>query len=124
MRFLADMGVSERVVEWLRANGHEAVHLREERLHRLPDEDIFAKAIQEKRVILTWDLDFGEILALSKRHTVSAIVFRLSNTRSTNVIRRLARVLAESSQDLEDGAIIAVEEGRHRIRLLPLGRQR
>jgi predicted nuclease of predicted toxin-antitoxin system len=124
MRFLADMGVSERVVEWLRANGHEALHLREEQLHRLPDEDIFSKAIREKRVILTWDLDFGEILALSKGHTVSAVVFRLSNTRSANVTRRLARVLTDSSQDLEDGAIVAVEEGRHRIRLLPLGRKR
>jgi predicted nuclease of predicted toxin-antitoxin system len=30
MRFLADMGVSERVVEWLRTNGHDAVHLRDE----------------------------------------------------------------------------------------------
>src|SRR5258706_13246619 len=105
MRFLADMGVSGHVVEWLRVNGHEAVHLREERLHRLPDEDIFTKVIHEKRVILTWDLDFGEILALSKSHTVSAIVFRLFNPRSTNV-RRLTRVLAESTQDLEDGAII------------------
>jgi predicted nuclease of predicted toxin-antitoxin system len=31
MRFLADMGVSWQVVEWLRDNGHDAVHLRDER---------------------------------------------------------------------------------------------
>ena len=36
MRFLADMGVSQQVVEWLRMNGHEAVHLRDEGLQRLP----------------------------------------------------------------------------------------
>jgi predicted nuclease of predicted toxin-antitoxin system len=30
MRFLADMGVSQQVVEWLRSSGHEAVHLRNE----------------------------------------------------------------------------------------------
>jgi len=36
-RFLADMGVSPMVVEWLRSNGHDAVHLRDERLHRLPN---------------------------------------------------------------------------------------
>ncbi len=44
MRFLADMGVSQRVVEWLRETGHEAVHLREEGLQRLPDTEVFAKA--------------------------------------------------------------------------------
>ena len=30
MRFLADMGVSQRVVEWLRTQGHDAIHLRDE----------------------------------------------------------------------------------------------
>ena len=66
MRFLADMGVSIRVVEWLRNNGHDAKHLREEGLHRIPNGEIFTKAIHEDRIIITFDLDFGEIVALSK----------------------------------------------------------
>lgn len=41
MRFLADMGVSRQVVEWLHEEGHEALHLREEGLQRLPDSEIF-----------------------------------------------------------------------------------
>jgi hypothetical protein len=63
-------------------------------------------------------------VALSQTSTVSAVVFRLLNTRSAHVIARLERVLAVSAQDLQEGAIIAVEEGRHRVRLLPLGRAR
>jgi hypothetical protein len=55
---------------------------------------------------------------------VSAVIFRLHNTRPMHVIQRLERVLAESAQDLEDGAIISVEERRHRVRLLPIGRER
>ena len=90
MRFLADMGVSWRVVGWLRDNSHDATHLREQQLHRLPNGSIFAKAAAERRIILTWDLDFTEIVALSGTHVVSAVVFRLLNTRSENVIRRLA----------------------------------
>ena len=124
MRFLADMGVSQRVVRWLRDAGHDATHLRDAGLHRLLDGDIFTKAAQEQRIILTWDLDFAEILALSGSHTVSAVVFRLMNTRTDHVIRRLDRVLSESERDLSDGAIISVEESRHRVRLLPLGRER
>jgi predicted nuclease of predicted toxin-antitoxin system len=61
MRFLGDMGVSQRVVEWLRATGHEAVHLRDEGLHRLPNGDIFRKGFDEQRIVLTFDLDFGEM---------------------------------------------------------------
>ena len=61
MRFLADMGVSITTVQALRAAAHDAVHLREEGLIRLPDPDIVAKAAQEQRVVLTFDLDFGDI---------------------------------------------------------------
>ena len=98
MRFVADMGVSWRVVDWLRANGHDAIHLREQHLQRLSNGGIFLKAVDEQRVILTWDLDFTEIVALSATRLVSAVVFRLLNTRSENVIRRLARVLSESAR--------------------------
>jgi len=124
MRFLADMGVSQRVVTWLQEQGHDATHLRDEGLQKLENGEIFTKAFRESRIILTWDLDFTEILALSKTGTVSAVVFRLMNTRSTHVIERLERVLLESAQDLQEGAIVSVEGGRHRVRLLPLGRQR
>lgn len=53
MRFIADMGIAMRIVEWLRENGHDAVHLREEGLHKLSDREIFKKAASEGRIILT-----------------------------------------------------------------------
>lgn len=90
MRFLADMCVDLRIVTWLRRGGHDAIHLREEGLHRVPNGDIFAKAMAEERIILTFDLDFAEIAALSRAGKVSVIVFRLHNTRTPHVIQRLA----------------------------------
>ncbi len=79
MRFLADMGVSITTVEALRAANHDAVHLREQGLIRLPDPEIAAKAAREGRVILTFDLDFGDILAVAGSEAPSVIVFRLPN---------------------------------------------
>ena len=71
MRFLADSGVATRIVEWLRAQGHDATHLRDEGFQRMTDSDIFCKAATERRILLTFDLDFGEILALSRESGVS-----------------------------------------------------
>ena len=121
MRFLADMGISQQVVEWLRTNGHEAMHLRDEGLQRLPNGEILQKAAQEQRIVLTFDLDFGEILAASAGQIVSVILFRLRNTRSDFVVQRLASVLSSSGDDLLRGAIVVVEDGRHRVRSLPIG---
>ena len=118
MQFLADMGVDIRVVEWLRNNGHDAKHLREEGLHRMPDGEIFTKAIRENRIIMTFDLDFGEIVALSKGKKTSVILFRLHNTRTSYLLRRLSAVLKDTTKALEEGAVV-VEESRHRVRCFP-----
>ena len=89
MRFLADMGVSGGVLQWLRQTGHDAAHLRELGLHRLADKGVFERAAAEGRTILTFDLDFGEILALSSSRLVSVVLFRLNNTTTLFLIQRL-----------------------------------
>lgn len=121
MLFLADMGVGAKVVNWLRDQGHNATHLSDESLQRMPNGEIFSKAISEKRVILTFDLDFGEIAALSKGEEASVIVFRLHNTRVDNVIKRLSHVLPPVTVALEKGAVVIVEDSRYRIRSFPIG---
>jgi len=121
MRFLADMGVSHRVATWLREQGHDVVHLRDEGLHRLPNGDIFAKAARERRIVLTFDLDFGEILARARGAIVSVVLFRLNDTSTSFVIQRLERILLDAAGSLRDGAVVVVEDARHRIRRVPPG---
>ena len=108
-----------RVASWLNSHGHDATHLRDEGLQRLPNGDIFEKAIAESRVIVTFDLDFGEIVALSKGRKTGVILFRLRNTRASFVIQRLGNVISECADALARGAIVIVEETRQRIREFP-----
>ncbi len=46
MKFLADMGISPKTVLFLRSMDYEAVHLSEERLHRLEDSAILQSAMK------------------------------------------------------------------------------
>jgi predicted nuclease of predicted toxin-antitoxin system len=121
MFFLADMGVSLRVVDWLRSSGHDTIHLRDEGWQSLSNGEIIQKAIREERIVLTFDLDFGEIVAASRATSVSVVLFRLRNTRADFVIRRLKIVLGQSAQELAQGAVVLVEDERHRVRKLPIG---
>ncbi len=120
MRFLADMGVSLFTVSWLREAGHDAVHLREEGLQRLPDAEILLKARQEERIILTMDLDFGTLLAINQEPFPSVILFRLTNQRSRVVNERLAVILPQCAAALEAGALISVSDEAFRVRNLPI----
>jgi len=102
MRFLADMGVDVRIAQWLRQQAHDAKHLRDEGLHRSPNGEIFAKAVAEDRVILTFDLDFGEIAALAGGRKASVVLFRLHNTRTSH--SRRGRLWSSRNHDTAFGS--------------------
>ncbi|MGQ9625379.1 MAG: DUF5615 family PIN-like protein [Anaerolineae bacterium] len=120
MKFLADMGISPTTVAFLRSLNHDAVHLHEGRLDRLSDPDILAKAFQEGRIVLTSDLDFGEILAHSKAILPSVVIFRLSDMRPASVNKYLELILARFADDLGAGAILSVTDRRARVHRLPI----
>jgi len=120
MKFLADIGISPRVVEELRQKGHDAVHLAEQGLHRMVDGDILKKARQENCILLTHDLDFGELLAASGGNLPSVIVFRLKDMRAPNVGLHLFSILNQQSEALNKGAILSVTEQKVRVRALPI----
>ncbi len=46
MRFLADMGVDVRVVQWLIEHGRDAIHLRNQGLQRLPNVKFSRKRLE------------------------------------------------------------------------------
>ena len=120
MKLLADMGISPRVIEELRRKGHDAIHLQEQALNRMTDGDILEKAREESRILLTHDLDFGELLAASGGHLPSVIIFRLKDMRAPNVSRHLFSLLNQQSEALNNGAVCSVTERKVRIRTLPI----
>ncbi len=120
MKFLADMGLARSTVAFLRAQGHDAVHLRDQGLQQLEDDEIVEKARNEGRVILTHDLDFGRIIAVGRASVPSVITFRLNDMRPTQVNRYLAEVLARFTEQLEAGALVSVNERGIRVRSLPI----
>lgn len=120
MKFLADMGVSPITVRILKQQEYDAIHLSEQGLFRMPDSEIIEKAKDEFRIVLTFDLDFTDLLAASKDSLPSVIIFRVKNTLPNFVSSRLSTVLSNCSQNLNNGAIIIVEDYRYRVRNLPL----
>ena len=49
MRFLADAGISPNTIDFLRRNGHDAVHVRELAMQRAPDRFLVEMAQAEGR---------------------------------------------------------------------------
>ncbi len=122
MRFLADAGISPKTVEFLLQLGHDAVHVRTLGMAKAEDRSLVRRAVAEQSVILTFDLDFGDILALGVLDKPSVIIFRLADERPDSVNQRVSAVVAERQADLVAGALILIEDVRYRVRKLPIGR--
>jgi predicted nuclease of predicted toxin-antitoxin system len=120
MKFLLDMGISPTVGAFLKEQGYESVHLIDEGLDELEDSQILQKARLTHSVLLTHDLDFGDLLAASGETLPSVIIFRLRNMRPEQLIQKLKDALPQCQGALKKGAVISLDETSLRVRLLPI----
>ena len=121
MRFLLDMNLPPAVAEWLQSKGHDAVHIREIGLGRLPDREVFARAAEEGWIVVTFDLDFGEIAGLAGATGATVLLLRLRLVHQDYFRQRLQAAIVEAAEALEAGATVVVEDARIRIRRMPPG---
>lgn len=115
-----DASLSPSVVGSLNDAGHDAVHVGDVLPLNAPDEIVFDAAVEQQRVIITADADFGEILARRRARVPSVVLFRTPGGRPSARAQLLLEHLPAVSQDLVDGAIVVFQETRLRVRPLPL----
>ena len=116
MRFLVDMNLSPRIADRLREQGHDAIHALDRGQGDLPDHEIFERAAEERRVVITFDLDFGEIAGRANERRSGVILLRLKRAGRSYLEDRLKIAIAEAGNALEEGAVVLVEDARIRVR--------
>ena len=74
MKFLIDIPLSITLARWLAEAGHDALHAYDLGLERAADIDIIKRARQDQRTVITADLDYPRLLALSDASEPSLIL--------------------------------------------------
>jgi predicted nuclease of predicted toxin-antitoxin system len=120
MKLLIDMNLSPRWVDRLAEAGFEAAHWSSLGTANASDLEITRYAGLHDWIILTHDLDFGAILAVTHGEKPSVVQIRSGDVSPEAIGSQVLLAIKNMSAELTAGALMTIDPERMRIRLLPL----
>lgn len=116
MRLLLNENLPLSVVESLTRLGHDVLWARKA-MPGAADVDVIEKAMNERRLLITFDKDFGELVyKQGKKASVGIVLFRIPQTSAATVAAQVTQAI--QSRDDWQGCFSVVEI--RRIRMTPL----
>ena len=117
MQFVADESCAGPVIRALRLAGHDIIAIAEIS-KGISDERVMERAFEEKRVLITEDSDFGELVYVRRRPSAGVVLVKfhrhMRKTKPTAVVEAVAKL----GERLRDGFAV-VEPGRVRLAKRP-----
>lgn len=110
MKFLLDESADYPLAPYLKTLGHDVKTITIDFQRALPDKDVLAIAKREKRILITNDRDFGELIFRQNLSHAGVILFRLGEESLETKKTALNTVLTKYAHEL-----------RHFIVVTPLG---
>ncbi len=78
------------------------------------DAAVIETAVRERRIFLTEDADFGQLVYAAGRPTAGVILLRFPTAVRTNLPAFVANIVAEYGEKLSDGFVV-LQPGRIRF---------
>lgn len=110
MRFLLDANMKKGVGKFLESSGHAIRYLAGTEDRGLPDDQVLELAFTEKRVLVTNDKDFGDLIYRQHRPHCGVILFRLTYGTNEDYIRRFLTILHTQEKDIVNHYIVITDD--------------
>lgn len=120
MNFLLDENISPSLCQAFEQLGHQAVHSKSVSLIGSPDDKVVEFALSNDFIIVTHDLDYGRIVALSGLAKPSVLTIRMQKLNMQLMRRMISENFNTISQLLGKGALVTIDETSLRYKILPL----
>ena len=116
MRFKIDENLPVEVADLLRVAGHDAMTVLEQDLGGQADRTIGVVIREEKRALITLDLDFADIRTFPPGDFEGLIVLRLTRQDKPRVLAVIERVIPLLNSEPLAGLLWVVDESAVRVR--------
>jgi predicted nuclease of predicted toxin-antitoxin system len=121
IKLVVDISLSPAWVDVLAKHGWSAVHWSAIGDPRAKDRTIMEWARENQHVVFTHDLDFGTLLAFTRSAGPSVIQARAHDVLPEHLENVVVEAMRRYLNELEQGAIVTVDELRAKVRVLPIG---
>ena len=109
MRFLVDECTGPVVADWLKSQGHDVVSVFDQ-FRGIDDDEVMKRCIDESRILITNDKDFGEKVFRDSTLHKGVVLLRLEDERASSKILVLSKLLQSYSNRLSDSFVVVTEE--------------
>jgi len=114
MRILADENLPGKAVQVLRDGGHDVLWIREAS-PGITDPEIMRIAVEEQRIIVTFDKDFGELAVTGQGQNPPAIILlRISKPSPASTAETISQILSSREDWL--GHLTVIDDTHIRMR--------
>jgi predicted nuclease of predicted toxin-antitoxin system len=114
VNLLADEGVDVAIVRRLRADGHDVEYVAE-LAPGVTDDEVLSRANDDRRLLMTVDKDFGELVFRLGSVSVGVVLIRLSGLTSSRKADVVSDAIREHGEQMFE-AFTVVSSGVVRIR--------
>jgi predicted nuclease of predicted toxin-antitoxin system len=108
-KFLADVNVEKAVVDDLVRNGYDIKWLPHYDC-QLSDEDLLALANRERRILITNDKDFGELVFLQRKLSTGVILIRVRGQKGHSKVKLMKKLLETHHDKLFRHFVVITEK--------------
>lgn len=116
MLFKIDENLPSEISALLKANSHDSMTVREQKLSGTNDENLFSVCKKENRILVTLDMDFANILSCPPENCPGIIVLRCSNHSKIKLMGLCAQLAEMLKTKNPAKQLWIVEETQVRIR--------
>ena len=109
MKFLVDENIEQKVVVYLRKEHHEVISI-SEISPSVDDKAVLKLANVDKRIILTNDKDFGELVFRLEMSSVGIVLLRLRKETADSKIQKLKYLLENYKEKIKDNFVVITDQ--------------
>ena len=99
MKFIADENFDAPIISALRQTGYDVLSVKEN-FPKADDETVLNKANEEKRILLTCDKDFGELVYRLQLISSGIVLFRLADLSNADKVKLTLEFIKQHAEKL------------------------